>query len=653
MIILLRGLKTYLLDFFFVMLLYTMAAGIIDILTTFHAIMVDALTDIRCLMNKKFRKLERCKSITNESRFENIIDEYDFELSYSDDWSSDYSHGNDFTYTGSLPDSNSYSTSVTLQSVKAVSNTEVTTSGMIPTTVNSPASNRPVNLMDDHSNRIGFLAAFGTTASNVLDLFTGNFAISFSDLGREAAVFAGAVNVFVLVLQFYPVFACISAEDKLAGSLLGFIYLIYTTSVLVAEACLCHPTPFTVFIGWIASVDWILRIILVVNFGVVLVQELLKVGITGRKTPNKQLAIRNMPFGIYVKALLRKRHEKAPTTTTTTTTTTNGQEISMSVWHRMSRSVRFFYKPVPGFKYSTHILATFVVASVTLYKVSVTEIMWLSGMNNDFYLIIEMFMEFFFSNSKDDQTFVKWRKIGDLLVPFALFSVSLTMAVIAYFIYSSLVTYRKHLIRMFQGDKSFLPEVPGAAPNLLTRSFKYSGYQIGFLLWSFVTLQICFIFTMLMVLYEVVLPLGFEKKESFFYDKIHIIWPSGVFGLILHLFQLFLSRYAFLQGEAKHLNVDNRRMLHATSLFMFYFNVLLGLFTSMARLLRSLLFGLLFLGRLDRSVLQRDVEMLDPGYRAYVGFLIVEEAHCHPVVVTFVHLLIDSLKTKTGQGEVQ
>ena len=53
--------------------------------------------------------------------------------------------------------------------------------------------------------------------------------------------------------------------------------------------------------------------------------------------------------------------------------------------------------------------------------------------------------------------------------------------------------------------------------------------------------------------------------------------------------------------------------------------------------------SLLFLARLDKSLLSRGYELRDPGFRAYVGFLLLDYHYSNPVVVSFTLLLRDSV----------
>ncbi|CAF2267966.1 unnamed protein product [Rotaria magnacalcarata] len=69
----------------------------------------------------------------------------------------------------------------------------------------------------------------------------------------------------------------------------------------------------------------------------------------------------------------------------------------------------------------------------------------------------------------------------------------------------------------------------------------------------------------------------------------------------------------------------------------------LGVASCIIRLINATLFNLLFIGRLDYSLLGRPLEKFDSGFTAYVSYLHVEVAHTHPVMLAFCNLLYDDI----------
>lgn len=102
--------------------------------------------------------------------------------------------------------------------------------------------------------------------------------------------------------------------------------------------------------------------------------------------------------------------------------------------------------------------------------------------------------------------------------------------------------------------------------------------------------------------------------------------------------------------------LDNRRLFHVCTFFLFFFNIFLGLFSCLKRVVIGAVIGVMFLARTQKSVLSRDFELRDPGFNAYVGYLLLEHTHANPVLVTFCQLLIKTtideqiLKSKESNG---
>ncbi|KAJ8298345.1 hypothetical protein KUTeg_024876, partial [Tegillarca granosa] len=72
---------------------------------------------------------------------------------------------------------------------------------------------------------------------------------------------------------------------------------------------------------------------------------------------------------------------------------------------------------------------------------------------------------------------------------------------------------------------------------------------------------------------------------------------------------------------------------------MFFYNIFVGLISCLMRVLKAILLGALFLPRLDHSTLPRKFQWFDPGFDAYCGYMHVESAHSHPVVMVFISIL--------------
>ena len=57
------------------------------------------------------------------------------------------------------------------------------------------------------------------------------------------------------------------------------------------------------------------------------------------------------------------------------------------------------------------------------------------------------------------------------------------------------------------------------------------------------------------------------------------------------------------------------------------------------RLLYGVIFGVLTIQRMDVPTVAYHLESFDAGYGAYVGFMVVDKTHTHPIALSFINLL--------------
>ena len=65
------------------------------------------------------------------------------------------------------------------------------------------------------------------------------------------------------------------------------------------------------------------------------------------------------------------------------------------------------------------------------------------------------------------------------------------------------------------------------------------------------------------------------------------------------------------------------------------------------RLIYGLIFGLLTIQRMDVPTVAYYLEGMDAGYGAYVGFMVVDKTHTHPIALSFINLLKALAKDNT------
>ncbi|CAF1262005.1 unnamed protein product [Adineta ricciae] len=199
-----------------------------------------------------------------------------------------------------------------------------------------------------------------------------------------------------------------------------------------------------------------------------------------------------------------------------------------------------------------------------------------------------------------------------------------------------LASIRRNLLQTFRGDDC---EIPRALPeNNIDHgieNFHFAGTLIGYVLWNYVLVaQLILIITFLV---EVYITYGSMRFIEFILKMVIPISLLIVFKIYL---DRMLSRYVFLQRAGDVLSINNRRMLMIFLYFNLFFDAFLASITATLRIVKSAIGGTIYMCRLDYSPLGRKLEKLDDGFSTYCGFIHMECAHRHPILLCFAsHLL--------------
>ncbi|XP_076420265.1 stimulated by retinoic acid gene 6 protein-like isoform X5 [Peromyscus maniculatus bairdii] len=224
------------------------------------------------------------------------------------------------------------------------------------------------------------------------------------------------------------------------------------------------------------------------------------------------------------------------------------------------------------------------------------------------------------------------------------------------YLFHILACYRKHIKRLWAGDKDFLPQKfqsPSSAASVVAIA-RYSGWQIAYILWGYLIIHVVQSLCGVMLMYSLVMPIlhhrGLEMLRGL---GLGVLTLFVVVGLMI--LQVWIAGRFFLQpklgtaDKQKPLALHNRRAFHNFNYFLFFYNVLLGLGACLSRLLISCLLGTWLIARIDRTIMQSGYEDADMGFKAWVGMLFVDHYHTNPVLVSFCHILITSHRDRKLQ----
>lgn len=205
-----------------------------------------------------------------------------------------------------------------------------------------------------------------------------------------------------------------------------------------------------------------------------------------------------------------------------------------------------------------------------------------------------------------------------------------------------LANIRRNLFQIFRGDDAEIPKRNKSNYlNYGTGNFHFAGYFIGYLIWGYVLIAI-FVFIIYICIDAFITFGSVRFLEGIFKSIIPV--------LLLIFFKQYLNkilaRYVFLQEYGDILAINNRRILMIFLYFNFFLDVFLGFISSIIRIIKSVVGGILYMCRLDYSPLGRKLETLDAGFTAYCGFIHLEAVHRNPVMLVTASYLYSQMKAK-------
>ncbi|ESO90800.1 hypothetical protein LOTGIDRAFT_163685 [Lottia gigantea] len=542
----------------------------------------------------------------------------------------------------------------------------------------------PVNLLDGDEDRMAYAAAFGSTATNCLTLIQGQFIPE--DCPIWFKIPYAMLAVIEMGIDYYPLFACLSKKTSLIDSVIGLVYSVLWFLVNLAHCFDCTNNDEWVFRGQPIVIQlpvllcllYLTAVFLSRLFNVVLhfVIKLFsgQFYVASQRKENEQmikaLDSQNGPslarYQVkHVKELFKGKWSALPTLDQL-------EELNGSVFSILK------YRHDPTYRFSTRVTSTFSVALLCLYEFAL-----ISFLGVDKTLDI---LQYHF-DQVDNNDIIKIFGEGilyqlDLLLTVVRVSwyvaYSISTVVMVNYVLKIYLKYRLHSCRLMRGDYSFIPRHIRFMSNsqivfyihfksfdtaskicpknvrypLQSRSLMYSGVQVAYMLWGYYVMILGLVALCMLFAYFLILP--FSGKVS--YEFTFIFWavmPSIVVSYILFFCQKFFSGRIFLQSclfrrrgkLRKSLALNNRRVYHIISYFLFFFYVFVGLCKAIIRVFWAMVLGIAYLTRIDRCNLVPGFEHWDPGYLAYISILQVEMAHCHPVLVTFCHILLEEQQT--------
>ncbi|XP_071103611.1 stimulated by retinoic acid gene 6 protein-like [Haliotis cracherodii] len=491
-----------------------------------------------------------------------------------------------------------------------------------------PALILPLNLLDGYENRLAFAAAFGAVTNEILTLF---WETKYSDLEYPLWAFAlllqlRAVEVTVVC---FPLFACIATRHRLVGSVCGFLYSALlcggVVTGLVQEFCgVAHIN--TVFpASYIASTLPVLvcYLCLMLRSAVVIIRVVAsKVYSLQEDTdtvhPHQIIHVRLLLSGYYDAVLTKEE--------------TFRQKVC--------------YRSIQGFKYPVKIVCAVFIITVILFRLAVAEI-----------VLAQVFKTFLDGNIRIfNQTIFLLPEAADGMIG-TYYAVAFVANAAGFIhIYFFLKIYRKNILRLHQGDRSFICQIDQRAQYIMASNLRFLGYLIAYSIWG-TLIAFFFLLWLSLVVYYALFWMDANGYLVTFLTYVAQLLSFPATGLFLFYLQVVMARYVLLQDKIRPtdedppLNVDNRRFYEGFNFFSLFGSLTIGIFSCFLRILIGTVMGVVMVGRLDKTTFMRNIERHDKGHLSYISMLHVENSHNHPVVRVFCGVLWDETLQKRHDSQ--
>ncbi|KAL4640246.1 hypothetical protein GN956_G12232 [Arapaima gigas] len=493
----------------------------------------------------------------------------------------------------------------------------------------------PLDFIGSYSNRWSYGFAFGAVSSSVILLFSEVYVpVNFPTWAKVFLYIIGALEVG---LAYYPFFACLSTPFLGFGSVLGILYTLAWVVVTLWDTVTC---PMGTVLGQYQKplFHWpsILCFIFLLGRFVHMLVKAVRIYM-GLENKEDQEQLIQTYQAKYVQALLTNPSERK----------------MMKNWFQ-----RKIYDWDPYFKFPNRMIGTSIVSVIGLYMITLAD----HSLSCYTFEHLDMLKDSLVDLSNScNQTDNQFAALIPHLEEFAyvtrkswLVTTIFSCLTSVSYIFHVLSCYRKHIRRLWAGQKSFLPEkfhkpTPAVSMAAIAR---YSGWQIAFTLWGYLIIHFAIFLLALIITYGVVLPIiNGRALELFMHLGLILLTVGLVVGLVI--FQIILVQIFFLQDKIsptdsmKPLALNNRKAFHNFNYFFFFYNVIMGLSNCVLRLFLSLVLGTWLVSRIDRTIMQRGYEFLDPGYSTWIGMIFADHYHGNPVMICFCHiLLVERLERK-------
>uniref|UniRef100_A0A673HTP2 Receptor for retinol uptake STRA6 n=1 Tax=Sinocyclocheilus rhinocerous TaxID=307959 RepID=A0A673HTP2_9TELE len=492
----------------------------------------------------------------------------------------------------------------------------------------------PVNFLDHTQHKGLAVAVYGVLFCKLLGMVLSHHPLPFTKDVTNKEFWLILALLYYPAL-YYPLLACGTLHNKVGyvlGSLLSWTHF----GVLVWQKVDCPKTPqiYKYYVLFSSLPQIACLAFLSFQYPLLLFK-----GLQNTETSNASEDLSSSYYRDYVKKILKK---KKPTKISSSAS-------KPKLFERLRDAAKsYIYTPEDVFRFPLKLAISVVVAYFYLKVFIHVLLIDFIGVDENIAFLLAGF-NIILSDDRQEVVRIVVYYLWCVEICY-LSAVTLSCLLNLLMLMRSMVLHRSNLKGLYRGDvfnvynchRSIRPSRPA-----LVCWMGFTSYQASFICLGMVIQTLVFFICILFAVFLVIIPILYGTNLMLF----HIIgsmWPFWLMLFLAVLIQHLTSRFLFVKKDAGTRDLNNRGSLFLLSYMLFLVNVMVGVIVGIWRIVTTALFNIVHLGRLDISLLNRNVEPFDPGYRCYAHYLKIEVSQSHPVMKAFCGLLLQT----SGQDSV-
>ncbi|KAK6309443.1 hypothetical protein J4Q44_G00209060 [Coregonus suidteri] len=492
----------------------------------------------------------------------------------------------------------------------------------------------PVNFLDHTQHKGLAVAVFGVLFCKLFGLVIAPNPLPFiTDQGNKQNWMI--VSLFYYPVLYFPLLACGTLHNAVGyvlGSLLSWTHF----GVLVWQKADCPKTPqIYKYYSLLTSLPQVCCLaFLSFQYPLLLFKGLKE---TEKTDANEDLT--SSYYQHYVKNILKK---KKPSKTSTSAE-------KPTLVERITDAVKsYIYTPEEVFRFPLKLAISGVVSFTAVYQMALVLVASVvptlqivrRGIDEDITFLLAGF-NIVLSEDRAEVVQILVYYMWCVEVCY-LSAMTLSCLVNLVMLMRSMVLHRSNLKGLYRGDiynvyncqRNIRPSRPALVCWMGFTSFQAAHICLGMLIQTMV-----FFLCLLIAVFLIILPI-FHGQNLMLFKVLGNMWPFWLMLFLAAVVQHVTARFCFIKKSSGTRDLHNRGSLFLLTYLLFPVNVLIGVLLGAWRLVITALFNIVHLGRMDISLLNRNVEAFDPAYRCYAHYLKIEVSQSHPVMKAFCGMIM-------------